>query len=667
MEKRFIAILLVAMATFVLTSCTTKHADVVVASYNDSEIKLPVFERAYAKNVGGVEAAKDDSISSMKNFLDLYVTFRMKLKDAMEKGYDKDSSLQDELKTYQQQVGAAYLVEKNLIEPNLKNLYDLRKYEYRVSHIMLRTDRRSEEETEKLADSIYQQILKGESFEQMAEQYSEENVSRAYGGDIYWITAGLIDSPEFEKAAFSLEPGELYPGVVKTKYGYHIIKLTDKQPRVESVRASHILIDFYNGEGNKDEEAAKLTIDSVKALLDGGKDFAEVAKEYSEDYGSAENGGDLNFFQRRQMVRPFDEAVFSLKKDEISDIIETNYGYHIIKLTDVKPIAPYEESREQLLKIYKKAYFPTQRAAFTDSLLEKHRYTLNENVLDMLVENGDTVKFGHVSVDNSWYSDFADSIIFSVGDISFRVDTLINRIDVSGKYRGKNVTRNLLSEAINFFKGDAALMAEAMTLDTYNEDFANLMEDYKNGIYIFKLQEEVIWDQMEIDSVALAKIYEERKEQFVWDFDRIEFREIFSHNDSLINVYYQMLENGEPFDSLAVKYTERHIASGDPGHYGPLNVEASKLSQKANELLSTEGEYSEPFRIGTGWSIVKLIKKDTRRQKTFEEARAELAGIYQDQESKRLEKEYVNSLREKYSPEIEYENLQRAFKPDTEE
>jgi parvulin-like peptidyl-prolyl isomerase len=113
----------------------------------------------------------------------------MKLMDASVRGYEKDADLQSELLDYKKKVGVTYLLEKYLVEPAIKNLYEKRKYELRCSHIMIRPDTLGDEGAKKLATEIIEKINKGESFDELAEKYSDDQFSKKSGGDIYYITA----------------------------------------------------------------------------------------------------------------------------------------------------------------------------------------------------------------------------------------------------------------------------------------------------------------------------------------------------------------------------------------------------------------------------------------------------------------------------------------------
>ena len=242
MYKKLI-ILFSFILSFLIISCSPKHSEIILSKYDDNAVTMGEFEKQYEKNVGNLEAAKNDSLSKYKNFLDLYTNFKMKLRDAYVRGFYSDPELNKELLDYEKKVGVTFLLEKQIVAPAVKDLYNKRKWELRVSHIMIVPDSSGEEAARKLAQSVLDSIKNGADFSEMAARYSKDRYSAKTGGDIYYFTAGQLPV-EFEDAAYSLKPGELYPNIVRTKYGFHIIKLTDKRERVPQIRASHILIPF---------------------------------------------------------------------------------------------------------------------------------------------------------------------------------------------------------------------------------------------------------------------------------------------------------------------------------------------------------------------------------------------------------------------------------------
>lgn len=631
-----------------------------VAYFTGTNIPLPEFEKAYAKNVGNVAKTSTDSLKQYENFLDLYVNFKMKLADAEERGYAKDKDLNAELLDYKKKIGVTYVLEKQLVDPNVRRLYDLRKFEYRVSHLMIRPDSTGEEGARALAAALLDSIGNhGKSFEQLTMAYSQDHFSKSSGGDIYYLTAGML-MPEFEEAYLATPVGGVYPNVVQTRYGFHIIKVTEKRERKPSIRASHILIDFLNEKNEVDSASAKKRVDSVYKALGSGADFAELAKKYSEDQGSKDNGGDLNFFERRMMMKEFDEAAFNLALNEISPVISTTYGYHIIKLTDVKPYPAYDEEKENLKTMYRQQRYNVDYDTLTNGLKAKFSYTVDQGVLKEFAMKGDSAKIASEIRTSPWYTALAPRTLFSLAGTKVALDSFVTYMIASSEFNGRVITQKFAEEALKKYSSEQALEAQALQLDKSNTEFASLMEDYRNGIYIFKLQEEEVWNRIALDSIRLEKHYLKTKDKYVWP-DRVEFGEIFTRSDSILQVVQDKLKAGEDFDSVAAAYTERPGFKEKAGRFALGDVKSSQLSEEADKLQSP-GTVSAAFENSGGKSIIKLYQRVPAGLKTFEEAKAEVSGSFQDEESKRLEKDYIDRLTKRYNPQKNADVLRRAFK-----
>ncbi len=642
---------------FILTSCAPEGSQTVLAKFGDQKITLGDFEKAYNNNVGNNDAVKKDSLSKLKNFLNLYVDFRMKLRDAEVRGFDSDSEMQNELLDYKKKVGVTYFLETHLVDPAIHQLYDRREWEYRVSHIMIRPDSTGDAAAKKLAEDLLDSLKNGADFATLAKKYSQDRYSASDGGDIFYITAGEVP-PEFEDAVYATQPGHIYPHVVKTPFGYHIIEVTDKRLRIPEIRASHILASFYTKSKVPDTTAARLKIDSAMAELKAGVDFADVAKKFSDDFGSKQQGGDLGYFGIRMMVKPFAEAAFNLKKvGDISPIIETRYGFHIIKLTGIKPRPTFEEDKDNLTKIYKRTRYQAQYDSLIAELRKKFDYRINDVVYNEVAAQGDT---GKINLDNPDIDKIKNDSLFYFNGGSVSVDEFFNKLDSQPGYSPKFLNTAGFKQAVDKVSGDVLLEQQALILDKTDPRFASLMKNYKDGIYIFKLQQDEVWNKLKVDSTDLYKYYLANKEKYKWP-NRVEFKEIYSRSDSAINHYYDLLKQGESFDSLASKYTERSGYKAKAGDWGLVDVNSSDLAKDADKL-EQPGDYSKPISFEGGFSIIYLVKKDPAHDKTFEEARAEVSGAYQEVESKKLENDYIDYLTKIYKPKIYYSELDKVHK-----
>jgi len=143
--------------------------------------------------------------------------------------------------------------------------------------------------------------------------------------------------------------------------------------QAERVRASHILIRFPENADAAAKESIRLKAAEVLRQAKAGKDFADLAKRYSQDPGSAVNGGDLGFFNRGQMVGPFDEVAFTLPPGQMSELVETTFGYHVIRVAEKQPsrTIPLDEIRPQLQQFLEGQNREQQTQTFIESLKAK--------------------------------------------------------------------------------------------------------------------------------------------------------------------------------------------------------------------------------------------------------------------------------------------------------
>jgi peptidyl-prolyl cis-trans isomerase SurA len=656
MQNRFFYTI-VGFLIILIVSCAPKQSELVVAEYGEYEIKMDEFEKAYAKNVGSYEIARKDSIENFKKFLDLYVNFKMKLRDAQVRGLPNDESIVNELRAYEKTIGASYLLENELFKKGLKILYDKRSEELRVSHLLIRTDTLTDEQAKKKALDIINRIIDGSQFEDEVKKHSDDQFSKNKGGDIYYITAGMI-MPEFEELAYSTPVGTVNPTPLKTKYGYHIIKVTERKKRTPKIQASHILIKNESPAGIVDDKSRIKLANDLLDRAKKGEDFGVLAATYSEDPGSKQKNGDLGYFGRRQMVQPFDEAAFNLGVGEISDLIETQFGFHIIKVTGKEEYPSFEDEKKNLRDLFEK----TRRKSDYDALVEKYANELNFVMHDEVLKNV-VSNLGDMTLDKDYLSsdlskNYGSSVIFAIGNDKFTTDSLFTYGLKDPKMLGKPLNAKSIDELNDKFKDDKVIERKAQTLVENDPKFVSLMDEYKNGILIFRLQEDEVWNGMKMDSVKIVELYQDTKESYIWP-DRVQFVELFTKSDSLANVYHQLLVNGAEFDTLLAKYNEKKGIN--TSNNGLIDAGANAFSKAAFEL-DNEGDYSKIIKNLNGWSILKLVKKDPSRIKTFEEARAEVTSAYQDIESAELENSYVSRLNKVYSPTLFYEELENAYK-----
>lgn len=659
LNKRIIYLCIPLIA--LLTYCTPEHSKMIVAEYGDYKIFMDEFEKAYAKNVGSLEKAKKDSLQNYGKFLDLYVNYKMKLRNAEVRGYNNNSAMQNEITDYKTNIGSTLFMESKVTGPGTKDIYEKRKTEILAAHISLVPDSTlSALQVEQLGNELITKINNGEDFADLAKKYSKDTRSKDRGGVVGWVTAGQIIIPAIEKALYETEPGKIYPKLLKSSAAYHIIKVLQKEPRRGELRAQHILAMFKDSTGAVDSAKAYQKISEAQNMINSGEDFGKAAAKYSDDKWSAQRNGDLGTFERGKMVPEFEDAVWKLKVGEVSPIVKTMYGYHIIKLNEEAPALNYEQQKKELTDLYNKIKYKEDFAALVEELKKEFNYKLNDDTFYKISSQLDSVYVGPAYSTSKVHKELGASTIFTTSTGNYVTDSLFSYLLKKGVYVGKKINLSQLDDAVKQYTGDMLVREKALNYDKVNPEFAALMEDYANGIYLFKIMEEEIWSKVTVDSTMLRNFYEQNKQNYHWK-DRVEFKEIFVRKDTLAVKYYNLAAGGADFDTLVSKHTERKGYENIPGYYDLVEFDFNELAKQADALTSV-GDISKPFKYQDGWSIVKLVAREKSRQKTFEEARNEISSVVQENETKRLENEYVEQMKNIYKPKLNYEALQHAYK-----
>ncbi len=663
--KKLLVLVIPILIIFLLTGCTRYHAGTVVATIDNQPLTLQDYEATYARLNGGREQGEKATIEELEEFLDLLVKFRMKIRDAHDSGLLTDPDIQAELEEYRVTLAAAFLIERELVEPALREMYKRRTEELRARHILIRTPQNPEPEDTlrayQKAIEIIEKLDQGEPFGELALEYSEDPGVQNNHGDLYYFTGGMMVKP-FEDAVYRLEVGKYTREPVRTQFGYHIIKLSDRKPAPGSIRVSHIMTFAQQGVSPEDTLRAYNQIRDLFSKLQEGADFEELAIEYSEDRQSAERGGDLGTIQRRSLPQDFENVAFTLQPGEISDIVRTQFGYHIIKVTDTQPLQSYEEMKDNLRRQYQQRYMQDDHDKFVSSLKKKYAHQRHDNNIETFI----------AAVDSQWYADtnaWHDSLDVSVIDlplftIAGETITAIQaalRIQKYPEFTGRRLIPNQLRDMLDRVEEMGLIYKEAENIDERYPEFADQLDEYRDGILMYYIEQKRVWENIDRSEERLREYYEENKERYTFP-DRVNVCEIVVRSDSLAREIYQKVSAGEDMEELAEQYTVRSGMKRQRGVTGMIDADRDDLAKRG--FAQKVGEVSEPFKIGNNFAIVKTLDRDPARIKTFDEARAQVTGEYQDMMAKKIEQEWIENLRQRYRVSTFPENLEEAFIPE---
>ena len=521
----------------------------VLFTVNDSPVYVDEFHRVYNKNI---DLIKDSDQRDVKTYLDLFINYKLKLAEAYSLDLHKENTYLKELNKYAKQLQNSYLTDKETEEKFLKEAYERTKYEVKVSHVLIR-------HSELDKDSI-KVIEKLKNFRNDFLTLNVENFNKKHNknNDLIVEDLGYFSAFKmiynFENVAYDTQIGKVSLPF-KTRFGYHIIKVHDKRPSLGEINVGHIMI-------YKSKENSVDNINSVLDSIDKGVSFEYLAKKYSEDKNSSFKGGRLNSFSSGQINSiPFENAAFKLKNTgDVSKVVETKYGWHIIKLYSKKNIQSYEEIKYELLnKLKKSSRFDFISDSFYESLLTK--YNLN-------YENKELKYFDSI-VDNSLLNanwkmpeGISDKTkIVSILDSSY---SLLDFADYLENNQSKNPKKSLnyvLREKYRSFLNSIMLKIYKENLENENSDYRNVLNEYREGLLLFNLMQDKIWTYNERDSLKLKdffnknstnyKSFESDKGKIIGDFqEKLEFEWIKE-----LKLKYPVLINKKAFRSIKKKYS----------------------------------------------------------------------------------------------------------------
>lgn len=646
MKQVFASVLLFAFAVLGLSA---QQNDPTLMKINGKNIPLSEFEYIYNKNNSNNVVDK----KSLEEYVDLFVNFKLKVEEAIAQGLDTTQSFKNELAMYRNQLAEQYLkTDESVSEDLLKMLYDRKQEEVEVSHILIRIP---ESGTSNDTIQVYNKALgiykraQKEDFEKLAREVSEDPSVSHNGGYIGWISA-LRTPYSFEDMAYQTPVGKVSMPI-RTFVGYHLIKVNAKRQSQGEVKVAHILL--LNDRNNPDNNASiQARADSIYNLVMAGEDFGELAVEFSQDPGSASQKGELPWFGSGQMIPVFEKAAFALKnKGEISEPISSQFGWHIIKLIDKKPLADFAELKPVLTnQLLQSDRVQTQQNTFIENLKKEYNFVLNNEALNEIYALADKYAFA----DSLFRAEGEklNKVLLSYAHMKIPQNDFINHLAANGRgFRG--VRSDFINIHLKDYVYNKLIGFEQTQLNRKYPEFRNLMQEYHDGILLFEVMNKEVWEKASLDTEGLSKFFEANKNEYAWEKPHYKGRIIQAKDKATLKAAKKILKRANP-DSIE---TYIHKRLNDSIQY----VKATKglWIQGENPIIDSKifktGKYTPtkeyPYYFVQG-KILKTHPED------YTDVRGVVTANYQDY----LEKEWTAALREKYQVVIDEKVLKTVKK-----
>lgn len=481
--KKVVLLLFIVIAH---TNLFAQKKDKALVTINNKEIKVSEFKRVFEKNLSSIESKEGKDVA--KN-LELFINYKLKVKEAYDLKLDTSRSYKREINTYKNQLTAPYLQDKKFLERLVQDAYDRTKTEIRASHILVRFPRNYKPED---TVALYNKIMhlrdtimnKDAAFSEVAKKYSDDRSAKTNGGDLGYFGAFKMVY-DFEDAAYKTKMGEISMPF-KTRFGYHIVKKVAQRPSKGEIQVAHILITDKTPAGKK-------RIDSVYTKLKEGTSFSSLAKDYSNDVNTKNKAGRLSKFGSGRMVKPFETASFSLQNvGDFSKPFQTQFGWHIVKLIKKYPVQSFDKVKEELKSKIKRS----GRGKLSDDAV------LNKLKKQYKIEEYEDAKWILKREDiRGIPKDSLQQTMISINGKNIKQQAFVTYI--------RNRRNKSIPFLFNAFKDYETLEYFKENLVHTEPEYAFSLQEYKDGILLFELMNQKIWDKSSKDTLGLKTYFKD--------------------------------------------------------------------------------------------------------------------------------------------------------------
>jgi peptidyl-prolyl cis-trans isomerase SurA len=469
-----------------------------LVTINNEKITIGDFKRVYEKNLDAIDTEEAKSVA---NNLALYINYKLKVKEAYQLKLDTLPSYKIEIESYKNQLSEPYLQDTTFIADLVKNVYFRTKNEVKAKHILIRISKGFKPKDtlvsyNKIA-AIRNRIINGEDFEKVAVETSEDSSAqdnlktgrKGNKGNLGYFSAFKMVA-SFEDAAYSTKVGAVSLPF-RSKFGYHIITVDDFRTARGALETAHILVQDTTKIGE-----TKIT--EVYAKLLKNEAFEGLVKEYSDDIASKAKGGKLNKFGTGRMVKPFEDAAFSLENEgDFSKPFRTRFGWHIVKIVKQYPIGSFAEMKKELTaKVKRSSRMQMSETAVINKL--KVDYVIVENEEAKNILNAKNIRV--------LPKDSLQKTIITINGKRITQEKFTNYI--------RNRRNKSLSLLFDMFKNHEILEYYKENLVHTEPEYAYVLKEYEDGLLLFELMQQKIWNKSSKDTLGLKTYFLENKEKY---------------------------------------------------------------------------------------------------------------------------------------------------------
>ncbi|MDX1462752.1 MAG: peptidylprolyl isomerase [Marinirhabdus sp.] len=645
-------VVLSILTVFVLCFSAVAQQDQVLLTVDGTPVYASEFSRVYKKNL---ELVQDERQKTVDGYLDLFIDYKLKVKEAQAQGLDKKQTYLREFEKYQEQLSRYYIYEDNVTSDLVREAYERGQEEIEARHLLILTSY-SDSPADTLAaynkiKKLREQALNGADFTTLVKENSEEPNASESGGQLGYFSVFSLVYP-FETAAYNTPEGEISE-IVRTRFGYHIIKVTGRRAREPKRTVSHIMISDRNDNTRTFDPEER--INEIYQLLQQGQSFEELAKQYSEDKGSANQGGQLRPVAKGEITAEvFDQKIFSLTEEgEVTKPFKSSVGWHIARLDKINDNPSFEDEEDMLTRRVKDGTrSKIVTAAVKNQIMDKYGFKMGAPYLEyfktFVTEDLKRGRWKYEPIPEN-----ENSVMFTIGDRPIYFEDFALYLSKNQMPRQSfSTVGEALVTIYDTFETETLKSYYKDKLEDEDPEYAAVISEYRDGLLIFDLMQKNVWNKAKMDTTAAKAFYEASKEKYKWN-TRVDAIIVNASEKSYAEQARTLLMEGASVDAIkkALNTNEQVNVILSAGTFEedskalPQNLE---LNVGVSETLQQENRYS----------VVKVNEVIPPSIKSYDEVRGKVMTEYQQY----LEEQLMDELREKYTVDVNKKTLKKLKK-----
>ena len=625
----------------VLAVCFIAGRSQTLFTYGKYVVSKDEFLHAYNKN----KTTTGEKPLSIKDYLDLYVKFKLKVQAAKDMHLDTLASIKSDIETSKTQLENNYMQDDKEVDALVNEAFQRSQHDLHVQHFYVPVNGKMPPvDTSKAVaaiNKVYKELKEGkENYFDIVSEVSEK-ISPVKGNDLGWITVFTLPY-EYENIVYRLSPGEVSKPY-RSKTGWHVFKLEEERPALGKITVAQILLAVPH-DNIVLRDRNKQLADSIYDALKAGAGFGTLAKQYSNDRRTFMNNGIMPEFGIATYDGDFEKEAFALQHDsDISRPFQTTFGFHILKRISRSRI-PENKDEAYMFALRQQVQSDDRisiaKEKFLQEVLQKTGFKKNTSLnqkefwrmTDSLTGPATTIHTKNIT-DKTLLFSFNDNSKVTVGDWT----KYIKNMKQTG-YEGqiKSTHDALLKNYISA----VALENYRKRLPAFAPEFKQQLREFKDGDMFFEIMQKKVWAKASDDSIGLVKYYDDHKQNYKWSASADVV--LFSCADAEVAATVSKEINAANWRDMVKDNAQ---VQTDSGRYELTQIPVN------GTVNFTQGLITRPVvNSGDGTAVFALILNTypANEQRSFIEARGLVINDYQNV----LEKKWVTELEKKYPVKI---------------